>query len=105
MKISRSAVETTFETLSDQWVRMIICALSEGPVRAGELSRDVPETSQRLLNKHLRKLEENGAIERTEYDEIPPRIEYSLTERGEGLRQILALMSEWAEAQDAASSK
>ncbi len=67
----------------------------DGTLRTGELKRRMPGISQRMLTLQLRDLEEAGVIKRKVYNEVPPRVEYSLTERGLSLRHILEDMSDW----------
>ncbi|WP_298704861.1 helix-turn-helix domain-containing protein [uncultured Veillonella sp.] len=89
------AIDATLEILSGKWKLLILCHLGDGTLRTGELKRRMPGISQRMLTLQLRDLEKAGIISRKVYKEVPPRVEYSLTERGLSLRHILEDMSDW----------
>lgn len=89
------AIEATLEALTGKWKVSILCHLGNGTLRTGELKRLMPNISQRVLTLQLRELEDAGIITRTVYNEVPPRVEYSLSERGQSLRRILGEMSDW----------
>ena len=69
--------------------------LEQEPIRFGELGRLVPDATQRMLTKQLRELEADGVVLRTVYAEVPPRVEYRLTEYGRTLEPILLAMRDW----------
>lgn len=71
--------------------------IQHGTRRFGELLREITRTSPRSLTNQLRELEADGLIKRTVYAEVPPHVEYSITEKGRSLEQILELMCEWGE--------
>lgn len=87
-------VETTLRLLENKWRVLIIRDLISGTKRFGQLQRSVG-ASQRSLTMNLRFLEEYGLISRHVYPEVPPRVEYSLTEMGNSLRPILSAMETW----------
>ena len=88
-------VETTLMLISDRWKVLIIRDLLDGTKRFGELKRSVGNISQKVLTANLRAMEESGLLTRTVYPEVPPRVEYTLTETGYSLKPILDAMKEW----------
>ena len=88
-------VETTLMLISDRWKVLIIRDLLEGTKRFGELKKSIGNVSQKVLTANLRSMEESGLINRKVYPEVPPRVEYSLTEIGYSLKPILDAMVEW----------
>lgn len=90
-------VETTLMLISDKWKVLIIRDLLPGTKRFGELKRSVGGISQKVLTAQLRQMEDSGLLTRTVYPEVPPRVEYTLTELGYSLRPILDVMQTWGE--------
>ncbi|MCI8609515.1 MAG: helix-turn-helix transcriptional regulator [Firmicutes bacterium] len=88
-------VETTLMLISDRWKVLIIRDLLDGTKRFGELKRSVGNVSQKVLTANLRAMEESGLLTRKVYPEVPPRVEYTLTETGYSLKPILDAMMEW----------
>lgn len=88
-------VETTLTLISDRWKVLIIRDLLDGTKRFGELKKSVGSISQKVLTTNLRAMEESGLLSRKVYPEVPPRVEYTLTETGYSLKPILDAMSEW----------
>ena len=88
-------VETTLMLISDCWKVLIIRDLLDGTKRFGELKRSVGNISQKVLTANLRAMEESGLLTRKVYPEVPPRVEYTLTETGYSLKPILDAMKEW----------
>ena len=88
-------VETTLMLISDRWKVLIIRDLLDGTNRFGELKRSVGNISQKVLTANLRAMEESGLLTRKVYPEVPPRVEYTLTETGYSLKPILDAMKEW----------
>lgn len=90
-------VETTLTLMGDKWKVLIVRELLIGTRRFGELRRSLDGISQKVLTQHLRIMEESGLVRRKVYAEVPPRVEYSLTEVGESLNVILDVMWQWGE--------
>ena len=88
-------VETTLLLIGDKWKVMILRDLMTGTKRFGALRRSIPAISQKMLTQQLRAMEADGLVHREVYAEVPPRVEYSLTESGESLRPVLDAMSVW----------
>lgn len=83
--------------IGDKWTALVIGRLSEGRKRFSELRREICGVSQKMLTQTLRQLERNGLVERTIYAEVPPRVEYELTNVGRTLVGPIAVLHEWAE--------
>ena len=90
-------VETTLTLIGDKWKVMILRDLMPGTKRFGELKKTVGSVSQKVLTAQLRAMEESGLVQRKVYAEVPPRVEYSLTELGRSLKPILDSMRLWGE--------
>lgn len=88
-------VEATLEVIGGKWKGVILYHLLERPYRFGELKRIMPGITQHMLTKQLRELEASGIVHRKVFAEVPPKVEYSVTEKGESLREIVMLMREW----------
>lgn len=88
---------TSLAKIANKWTAMIIIALSGGPLRFGELRDAVDGISGKVLADTLRDLERDGIVERTAYDEMPPRVEYELTTLGQTLHEPLTALGRWAE--------
>ena len=94
-------VETTLTLIGDKWKVLILRDLMPGTKRFGELKKSVGNVSQKVLTAQLRTMEESGLVNRKVYAEVPPRVEYSLTELGKSLKPILDSMRAWGEADKA----
>ena len=90
-------VETTLLLLSNKWTILILRDLLDGTKRFGELRKSLSGVSQKVLTANLRTLEEKGIIHRKVYPEVPPRVEYSLTDLGITLTPVLDSMQIWGE--------
>ena len=90
-------VETTLMLIGDKWKVLILRDLLPGTKRFGELKKSIGTVSQRVLTAQLRDMERNGLVNRKVYPEVPPRVEYSLTELGRSLKPILDAMWDWGE--------
>lgn len=91
-------VETTLMLISDRWKVLIIRDLLDGTKRFGELKKSVGSISQKVLTANLRSMEESGLLTRKVYPEVPPRVEYTLTETGYSLKPVLDAMMAWGTA-------
>ncbi len=93
-------VATTVQLIGNKWKLLILRNLLTGtrPWRFNELRRDLDGISQKVLTESLRSLEEDGIVSRTVYAEVPPRVEYALTDLGESMRPILDAMQVWGNA-------
>jgi DNA-binding HxlR family transcriptional regulator len=83
--------------IGGQWTLIICCQLAHGKMRFGELKKSIPNITERMLTLQLRKMEGNGLIIRTVYAEVPPRVEYNLTDIGKELIPILRRLGKWGE--------
>ena len=88
-------VETALVLMGDRWKMLIVRDLLERTMRFGELQRSVGHISQKVLTQHLRALEESGLVHREVYAEVPPHVEYSLTESAKALDKVFQTMREW----------
>ena len=91
-------VATTVALIGSKWKLLIIRNLLQRPWRFNELKRDLTSISQKVLTDSLRSMEEDGLITRTVYPEVPPRVEYALSDLGQTLKPILDSMVEWGNA-------
>lgn len=90
-------IEGAMDIIGGKWKGSILFRLLEGTKRFGELQRLLKKITQRTLTQQLRDLERDGMVARRVYAEVPPRVEYSLTERGRSLEPVLALLFSWGE--------
>jgi DNA-binding HxlR family transcriptional regulator len=91
-------VETTLSVIEGRWKLVILFQLLDGTKRFNELRRRLPGATQRMLTLHLRELERDDLIHREVYREVPPKVEYSLTDLGRSLEPLLRFMSDWGHA-------
>ena len=97
-------VATTVALIGSKWKLLILRNLMARPWRFNELKKDLNGVSQKVLTDSLRSLEEDGIVTRTVYPEVPPRVEYTLTDLGRSLKPILDAMQSWGEAYKAGSA-
>lgn len=90
-------VETTLSLIGDKWKVLILRDLMPGTKRFGELKRSVGGVTQKVLTAQLRQMEDCGLLTRTVYPEVPPKVEYTLTELGYSLKPVLDALSAWGE--------
>ena len=97
-------VETTLMLIGDKWKVLILRDLMPGTKRFGELKKSIGSVSQKVLTAQLRDMEEKGLVNRKVYAEVPPRVEYSLTDLGRSLKPILDAMWDWGAGYTAQNS-
>ncbi len=88
-------VEATLSVIGGRWKPVLVCHLLGGRKRFGELRRLTPNATERMITLQLRELEADGVISRHVFAEVPPRVEYEVTDFGRSLESILNLMQEW----------
>lgn len=88
-------VATTVQLIGSKWKLLILRNLLQRPWRFNELKRSLEGISQKVLTDSLRSMEQDGIITRTVYPEVPPRVEYALSELGESMRPIIKVMEDW----------
>lgn len=92
-------IRNVLARIGDKWSMLVLYTLSgNGTMRFGELLRAMPDISQKMLTVTLRTLEEDGFVSRTIYPEIPPRVEYALTERAYSMLPYVSALLDWAKA-------
>ena len=96
-KLPACPVETTLTLISDNWKVLILRDLLPGTKRFGELKKSIGHVSQKVLTAQLRQMEQSGLVNRKVYAEVPPKVEYSLTDVGYSLKPILDAMWTWGE--------
>ena len=96
-KLPACPVETTLTLISDKWKVLILRDLPPGTKRFGELRKSIGHVSQKVLTAQLRQMEQSGLVNRKVYAEVPPKVEYSLTDVGYSLKPILDAMWTWGE--------
>lgn len=95
MELPACPVETTLMLIGDKWKVLILRDLMNGTMRFGELKKSIGTVSQKVLTAQLRDMEEKGLLTRKVYAEVPPRVEYTLTETGYSLKPVLDAMWAW----------
>jgi DNA-binding HxlR family transcriptional regulator len=88
-------VETTLQLIGNKWKIFVLRELLPGAKRFGELQKSIPNISQKVLTQNLRAMEADGLVVRNVFAEVPPRVEYHLSELGHTLRPVVAVMLEW----------
>jgi DNA-binding HxlR family transcriptional regulator len=97
--LRRCPVTACLQVIGGKWKPILIYLVSMGCDRFGELRRAVPDISKQMLTRQLRELEADGVMSRTVFAEVPPRVEYALTERGKTLLPIIHAMRDWGQGQ------
>ncbi|MEV8591555.1 winged helix-turn-helix transcriptional regulator [Streptomyces sp. NPDC052013] len=91
-------IDAAMDVIGGKWKVLILWALSVRACRFGELRRELPGITEKVLASHLRELEADGIVHREDHDEVPPRVEYSLTPEGAALNAALEPLGEWGRA-------
>jgi len=90
------AIDATMSVIEGRWKTVVLCKLAmKKKLRFNQMIKEIEGISPRILSKQLRELERDGVILRTSFPEIPPRVEYTLTKRGESLIPLLVIMGDW----------
>lgn len=92
------AVEVTLSVIGGKWKLLVLGHLNRGVTRFGQLRRAIPGITQTMLTQQLRELEEDGIVSRVIFPEIPPRVEYTVTEFGKTLESVIVAMDAWGTA-------
>ncbi len=95
MKQYNLGIEATLEILGGKWKAIIVCLLMSGPKRTSELERRIPGISQKVLIQQLREMERDGIVGRINYNQMPPKVEYFVTEYGKTANTIINVMCTW----------
>lgn len=96
-RIYTCGLDAAIDVMGGKWKGLILFSLENGPLRFGALRRAIPGISERMLTLQLRELENCGLVHREVYREVPPRVEYSLTDFGQSLNTAIAPLGEWGE--------
>ncbi|MBS0950209.1 helix-turn-helix transcriptional regulator [Weissella minor] len=96
-KVYRIGVEATMEVLGGKWKPIILCNLRHGSLRTSELKRQIPGISQKMLTQQLRDLEALNIVDRHVYNQVPPKVEYALSDYGQSLSPVLDSLCNWGE--------
>ena len=97
MELPNCPVETTLMLIGDKWKVLILRDLMNGTMRFGELKKSIGHVSQKVLTTQLRDMEAKGLLTRRVYAEVPPRVEYTLTETGYSLKPVLDALWAWGQ--------
>jgi len=94
-KIFKCPISATIELIGGKWKTIILYSLSTGTKRFGEIAVRIPNISRKVLTEQLKELESDGLVQREQYNEIPPRVDYSLTDMGKSLMPLFREMEIW----------
>lgn len=90
-------IRDVLDRIGDQWSLLVLEALAAGTLRFNELLREIGDVSRQMLSRTLRRLEQDGFVRRTIYAEVPPRVEYALTDLGRSFLAPMQQLIEWAD--------
>lgn len=96
-RIYNIGVEATMDVIGGKWKPIILCNLRHQKMRTSELKRAIPDITQKMLTQQLRELETDGIILRKVYNQVPPKVEYCLSDYGDSLGDLLDLLCSWGE--------
>ncbi|HCO30061.1 MAG TPA: MarR family transcriptional regulator [Lachnospiraceae bacterium] len=96
-KVYNIGVEATMDVIGGKWKPIILCNLRYSSLRPSDLQRKIPSISQKMLTQQLRELEKDQIVVRTVYQQVPPKVEYSLSEYGSSLAEVLDVLCNWGE--------
>ncbi|MDR6552456.1 winged helix-turn-helix transcriptional regulator [Paenibacillus qinlingensis] len=96
-KLYNISVEATLEVIGGKWKCVILCHLTHGKKRTSDLKRLMPRITQKMLTQQLRELEDDGIVKRIVYNQVPPKVEYELSDYGSSLTPILDSLCMWGE--------
>lgn len=88
-------VEAAIDVIGGKWKPLILWALRTGTLRFSQIENELPDITQKMLTKQLRELEQDGLVARKVYAQVPPKVEYTLTESGESLMPIMDMLCAW----------
>ncbi|MEK4663757.1 winged helix-turn-helix transcriptional regulator [Priestia sp. FSL H7-0729] len=91
------SVEATLEVIGGKWKCVILCHLTHGKRRTSDLKRIMPAITQKMLTQQLRELENDGIVNRIVYNQVPPKVEYELSDYGRSLEPILTALCNWGD--------
>jgi len=94
--ITECPITATIDVIGGKWKPIIIWLLMERTYRFGELHKTIPAMALKVLSRQLKELEADGIVKREVFAEVPPKVEYSLTPKGESLSSVMTLLSEWS---------
>lgn len=90
-------VEATIDVIGGKWKPVILCHLKHGTMRTSELKKAIPLITQKMLTQQLRELEKDGIINRIVYQQVPPKVEYEISDYGSSLNELLENLCKWGE--------
>ncbi|MFT3813952.1 MAG: helix-turn-helix domain-containing protein [Acidovorax sp.] len=91
-------IRDVLDRIGDQWSLLVLGALEGGTLRFNELMRSIEDISKQMLSRTLKRLEQDGFVRRTLYPEVPPRVEYTLTDLGRSFLEPMRALTDWADA-------
>ncbi|WP_088071247.1 winged helix-turn-helix transcriptional regulator [Gottfriedia luciferensis] len=97
MKKYNIPVEASLDVIGGKWKVVILCHLTKGTKRTSQLKRLMPNITQKMLTQQLKELQEDNIVKREVFNQVPPKVEYSLTEYGWSLKEVLDLLCTWGE--------